>query len=277
MTVRKSTARDTKSVKPIIRRRIKRPATHAPLSPHGSTHSRQNRVRNACERCRMKKTKCDGEFPCKRCKGDDQVCKAGTRKKTRGYAEVLQNTQTSLIATVHKLYAMVRNGQSWDLGEPELNDRGRPVIHDIATKLGCMRTNADADMPPHSVFPEDEAGLAKFTVELEMQQAKRERETAATDMGGDGGGGCNNETSYIRTEHSGFVQDYGTVLMSGQQKMNRSPPQIVNMPLLRQCKPHMDMYVAEMPSQGLVEFGTTEANTVNMLGVGDSDIWDMAI
>jgi hypothetical protein len=29
----------------------------------------------------MKKTKCDGESPCKRCKDDGLVCTAGSRKK----------------------------------------------------------------------------------------------------------------------------------------------------------------------------------------------------
>jgi hypothetical protein len=55
---------------------------HAPLSPHSSAADRHKRVWKACERCRMKKTKCDGEFPCKRCKDDGLVCTAGTRKKT---------------------------------------------------------------------------------------------------------------------------------------------------------------------------------------------------
>lgn len=56
---------------------------HSPLSPHsGSGMDRHKRVWKACERCRMKKTKCDGEFPCKRCKDDGLVCTAGTRKKT---------------------------------------------------------------------------------------------------------------------------------------------------------------------------------------------------
>lgn len=124
----------------------------------------------------MKKTKCDGEFPCKRCKDDGLVCTAGTRKKTeykqlpRGYAEVLENTQFALIATVHKLYAMVRNNQQWDLGEPELNERGQPVIHNIASKLGCIRPNSDIDLPVHSVFPEDEAGLSELARQLEEQQ-----------------------------------------------------------------------------------------------------------
>ncbi|ROW10277.1 hypothetical protein VMCG_02139 [Cytospora schulzeri] len=88
----------------------------------------------------------------------------------RGYAEVLENTQFALIATVHKLYSMVRNGQQWDLEEPDLNDRGQPVIHNIAQKLGCIRPNSDIDLPVHSVFPEDEQGLADLARQLEEQQ-----------------------------------------------------------------------------------------------------------
>jgi hypothetical protein len=90
------------------------------------------------------------------------------------YAEVLENTQFALIATVHKLYSMVRTGQQWDLGEPELNDRGQPVIHNIAQKLGCIRPNSDIDLPVHSVFPEDEAGMTELARQLEEQQQKEE-------------------------------------------------------------------------------------------------------
>ncbi|KAI0428388.1 hypothetical protein F5Y09DRAFT_289986 [Xylaria sp. FL1042] len=229
---RRSTAPSTKPVKP-IHRGTKRSATHlahspvhdhVPLSPHG-IDNRHKRVWKACERCRMKKTKCDGEFPCKRCKDDGLVCTAGTRKKTeykqlpRGYAEVLENTQFALIATVHKLYAMVRNGQAWDLGEPELNDRGQPIIHNIATKLGCIRPNADADLPPHTVFPEDEAGLTKLAAELEVQQLDKEKEVQAIEIK------CETDTNCAQTErassseidHSDFEYDYRKALMSAQQ------------------------------------------------------------
>jgi hypothetical protein len=101
------------------------------------------------------------------------ICTAGTRKKTEykqlppGYAEVLENTQFVLIATVQKLYSMVRNGESWDLGEPELNDRSQPVIHNVAAKLGCLRPNSDLDLPVHSIFPEDEAGMAELARQLQ--------------------------------------------------------------------------------------------------------------
>ncbi|KAM7213079.1 hypothetical protein V8F06_011554 [Rhypophila decipiens] len=183
---------NSKSVK-AVHRVTKRSTTnaHHPPSPqeshssHSAADGRHKRVWKACERCRMKKTKCDGEFPCKRCKDDGLVCTAGTRKKTeykqlpKGYAEVLENTQFALIATVHKLYAMVRNQQQWDLGEPELNDRGQPVIHNIASKLGCIRPNSEMDLPVHSIFPEDEAGLAELARQLEEQQQKEGSAAAA--------------------------------------------------------------------------------------------------
>lgn len=187
--------RDTSSVKSVkpANRISKRASMHTPSHDHGSltqrhhlpADGRHKRVWKACERCRMKKTKCDGEFPCKRCKDDGLVCTAGTRKKTeykqlpRGYAEVLENTQFALIATVHKLYAMVRNGQSWDLGEPELNDRGQPVIHNIAQKLGCIRPQNDVDLPVSHIFPEDESGLGELVTALEEHQRNTEASKAS--------------------------------------------------------------------------------------------------
>ncbi|UKZ76720.1 hypothetical protein TrVFT333_004429 [Trichoderma virens FT-333] len=163
---RKASGSSTKPIK-ANHRTSKRAGSNAASMHHHEqvTHGmdgRHKRVWKACERCRMKKTKCDGEFPCKRCKDDGLVCTAGVRKKMeykqlpRGYAEVLENTQFALISTVHKLYQMVRTNQQWDLGEPELNDRGQPVIHNIAQKLGCIRPNSDIDLPVHSVFPENE-------------------------------------------------------------------------------------------------------------------------
>lgn len=122
---------------------------------------------------------------------------------TCSYAEVLENTQFALIATVHKLYSMVRNSQQWDLGEPELNERGQPVIHNIASKLGCIRPNSDMDLPVHSVFPEDEAGLAELARQLEEQQdhpnIKQESESV-----------CNrtDRASSSELDHSDFEGDY---------------------------------------------------------------------
>ncbi|GKT91490.1 C6 transcription factor [Colletotrichum tofieldiae] len=95
------------------------------------------------------------------------------KKPPPGYAEALEHAQFALVATVHKLYSMVRNQQRWDLGEPELNDGGRPMIHNIAQKLGYIRPNSDIDLPVPSVFPEDEPGLTKLARQLEKQQKER--------------------------------------------------------------------------------------------------------
>ncbi|KAK4124923.1 hypothetical protein N657DRAFT_679730 [Parathielavia appendiculata] len=185
----------SKSIK-TVHRTVKRTTTHAhPPSPTRDSHSqhssdgRHKRVWKACERCRMKKTKCDGEFPCKRCKDDGLICTAGTRKKTEykqlppGYAEVLENTQFVLVATVQKLYSMVRNGERWDLGEPELNDRGQPIVHNVAAKLGCLRPNCDLDLPVHSIFPEDEAGMADLARQLQEHAAATSSPTGFPSQG----------------------------------------------------------------------------------------------
>lgn len=136
---------------------------------------------------------------------------------------MLENTQFALIATVHKLYSMVRNSQQWDLGEPELNDRGQPVIHNIAQKLGCIRPNSDIDLPVHSVFPEDEAGMAELARQLEEQQK---------DMDMSSQGPLEVDTfAYNRTDrassseldHSDFEHDYRRAVFGGSNAMTLSP------------------------------------------------------
>jgi hypothetical protein len=171
----------------------------------------------------MKKTKCDGEFPCKRCKDDGLICTIGTRKKVeykqlpRGYAEVLEHSQLALIATIHKLYSMVRNQQPWDRDEPDLNERGQPVIHTIASKLGCIRPTTDLDLPVESVFPEDEPGLRELASQLEAQQ--RERDGAAAMTTGASSGGDTDSTCCNRTERASSSDldhsDYEREAMAG--------------------------------------------------------------
>ncbi|TLD15709.1 uncharacterized protein PgNI_00280 [Pyricularia grisea] len=150
-----------------------RSSKRTPASAHSPTSSLGRTLSTGESRGK----RCDGEMPCRRCKDDGLVCTAGVRRKTeykqipRGYAEVLENTQFALVATIHKLYAMVRNSQTWELGEPDLNDRGQPVVHTIASKLGCIRPNSDIDMPIPSAFPEDEAGMAELIAQLNAQQS----------------------------------------------------------------------------------------------------------
>ncbi|KAH6974078.1 hypothetical protein EDB80DRAFT_595496 [Ilyonectria destructans] len=204
---RRSTSSSTKSVKPMHR-------TSMQASPSAGMDGRYRR--------------CDGEFPCKRCKDDGLVCAAGFRKKMeykqppRGYAEVLENTQFALTATIHKLYSMIRNNQPWELGEPELNDRGQPVIHNIVQKLGCIRGDSDIDLPIDLVFPEDEAGIVKLARQLEEQQKgnKPRKEVKGADSS------VYNQTqraSLSELVHSDFKHDYQKAAFSSNNAMVLSP------------------------------------------------------
>lgn len=58
---------------------------------------------------------------------------------------------------------MIRNNESWDLGEPELNDRGQPVIHDIASQLGCIRPSPDLPV----AFLEGSEDFAELQAQLQ--------------------------------------------------------------------------------------------------------------
>lgn len=52
------------------------------ISPNPNDGNRK-RVCKACDRCRMKKSKCDGKQPCWRCKAGNVVCMFGERRSSR--------------------------------------------------------------------------------------------------------------------------------------------------------------------------------------------------
>ncbi|EGU75857.1 hypothetical protein FOXB_13631, partial [Fusarium oxysporum f. sp. conglutinans Fo5176] len=88
------------------------------------------------------------------------------------YADVLETAQHSLIATIQKLYEMVRKGQTWELGEPDVNDQGLPVAQSIALKLGCIRPKRDVGLPVHTVIPENKGDLLRQRHQLEEYSKK---------------------------------------------------------------------------------------------------------
>jgi hypothetical protein len=112
---------------------------------------------------------------------------------------------------VQKLYAMVRNNESWELGDPELNDRGQPVIHDIASKLGCIRPSPDL---PYA-FPEGSddfaelqaqlqaAGSDSHSVESGSQKTSHDASSPALDR--------TERASSSESDHSTMSQDYNHI------------------------------------------------------------------
>lgn len=118
----------------------------------------------------------------------DKSCQRRKHQLTirfHSYAEVLEQQHFTFIATIHKLYDMVRSGERWDFGEPGLNDRGQPVVHRIAEMLGCVRPNNDIDLPvrAQNAHPQSERDLENLATDLWAQQgaAKTTADDSTTD------------------------------------------------------------------------------------------------
>ncbi|OGM46014.1 Zn(II)2Cys6 transcription factor [Aspergillus bombycis] len=112
-----------------------------------NSHSDSNvrkRVCKACDRCRLKKSKCDGGNPCGRCRTDNAICVFGERKKAhdkvypKGYVEMLEQQQAWLVYGLQELYRRTSEGEGWP-GEPlKCEANGHPLTHDLLTRLGAL-------------------------------------------------------------------------------------------------------------------------------------------
>ncbi|KAJ8611239.1 hypothetical protein MRB53_038083 [Persea americana] len=134
------------------------PASHSPLTaiaPPQRTGSQDStvdgirkRVCKACDRCRMKKSKCDGSHPCSRCKADNAICVFGERKKShdkiypKGYVEMLEQQQSQLVAGLQAMYKRLQKAQAWT--GPTLQEaNGYPLTHDILAALDLLELKPD--------------------------------------------------------------------------------------------------------------------------------------
>jgi hypothetical protein len=129
---------------------------------------------------------------------------------------------------------MIRNNESWELGEPEVNDRGQPVIHDIASKLGCIRPSPDLPC----AFPEGAEDFAELQAQLQA---------ARSEMGVEDNGSrkfsedsAYSSPSLERTERasssesdSDHSSDYNQQLWSQQQQQQRQRLARANPPAIK--------------------------------------------
>ncbi|KAL4864988.1 hypothetical protein BDV12DRAFT_175395 [Aspergillus spectabilis] len=120
-----------------------RQSTPASENSHSDSGVRK-RVCKACDRCRLKKSKCDGAKPCGRCRADNTLCVFGERKKAhdkvypKGYVEMLEQQQTWLVNGLQQLYRRLLDGEGWQ-GEPlKCEPNGHPLTHDLLTQLGAL-------------------------------------------------------------------------------------------------------------------------------------------
>ncbi|KAK6828847.1 hypothetical protein RU639_003654 [Aspergillus parasiticus] len=122
----------------------KRQAPSSSAQESASDSRPRKRVCKACDRCRSKKAKCDGESPCGRCALDKTNCNYGERKSGRekvypnGYAEMLEEQQKWLVYALQKLYRHTTQGEGWPGRPLRCEDNGHPLTHDILCQLGVL-------------------------------------------------------------------------------------------------------------------------------------------
>ncbi|KAF1977057.1 hypothetical protein BU23DRAFT_453331 [Bimuria novae-zelandiae CBS 107.79] len=119
-------------------------------SMEASQDNIRKRVCKACDRCRLKKSKCDGASPCSRCKADNAICVFGERKKSqdkvypKGYVEMLEQQQSQLVAGLRELYTRLQQGQGWPGAPLREVQGGHPLTHDILERLDLLHTSTDS-------------------------------------------------------------------------------------------------------------------------------------
>ncbi|KAF5559148.1 zinc cluster transcription factor [Fusarium phyllophilum] len=138
-----------------------------------------------------RKKVCSGFPPCTRCQRDGFVCttenaaKNDFRRLSPEYTEVFQKRHSALKATIRSLYLMVRNGDTWEFDEPELDDRGELMIHDIVHKLGHDLPCTEAESPTPPANFKDEARSKESTSQhkKEIKEQVVKEKTVVLDAG----------------------------------------------------------------------------------------------
>ncbi|KAL4934385.1 Zn(II)2Cys6 transcription factor domain-containing protein [Aspergillus undulatus] len=110
---------------------------------------KRKHVLKACDRCRVKKTKCDGKQPCNRCSSYNHPCLFRERKATqtkvysRGFVEMLESHHSLVVKALQRLYKLCTSKEGFP-GDPlvETSD-GYPLTHAILDRLGLIKHAED--------------------------------------------------------------------------------------------------------------------------------------
>ncbi|KAI9738360.1 MAG: hypothetical protein M1834_008861 [Cirrosporium novae-zelandiae] len=132
------------------------------LEPQTADCSIRKRVCKACDRCRLKKSKCDGANPCSRCRTDNAICVFGERKK---YVEMLEQQQAQLVAGLQEMYRRAQTGEGWPGTPLKEASGGSPLTHDILERLGALKHDSHSNAPSPQHFEDDLSALQKKLIE----------------------------------------------------------------------------------------------------------------
>jgi len=157
-------------------------------SPGSDSHDNNTRKRvgKACDRCRLKKSKCNGLSPCSRCKADNAICVFGERKKShdkiypKGYVEMLEQQQSQLVAGLREMYKMILDKKEWP-GKP-LSDQteGHPLTHDILERLHVLHMTGDGHSL-HESFEDDLDAIQQRLLENGASYMSQSRRSPSTE------------------------------------------------------------------------------------------------
>ncbi|KAF2196651.1 hypothetical protein GQ43DRAFT_382776 [Delitschia confertaspora ATCC 74209] len=144
----------------------------------------RKRVGKACDRCRLKKSKCDGASPCSRCRTDNAICMFGERKKSqdkvypKGYVEMLEQQQTQLIAATREMYRLLVNGQGWPGAPLPEAQGGHPLTHDILERLDLLQPTSEGGSA-YEPFEEDYTRIQQRLLEKGATYTHRRGSTSS--------------------------------------------------------------------------------------------------
>ncbi|KAJ5921330.1 hypothetical protein N7466_009656 [Penicillium verhagenii] len=163
----------------------------SPSSDDSKVEQFRKRVCKACDRCRLRKSKCDGAKPCLRCRSDNTICVFGERKKdhkraypqglitprSSRYAEKLEEQQQWLVHGLQELYRRITEDEAWagDRLSAELNDR--PSVHNILNRLGALdhrvgqRFEQNTELIQQSLWRENKTNCEKCNDSFEGVQS----------------------------------------------------------------------------------------------------------
>ncbi|MCJ1381422.1 hypothetical protein MMC17_004532 [Xylographa soralifera] len=107
------------------------------------------RVGRACDRCRLKKCKCDGQQLCQRCNSDNAICNATRRipPPERAFSKedvkVLSMEHKQLSQGLQHLYQHVIQNKPWEGPHVRLDKNRQPLVHEILERIGIIGGDVD--------------------------------------------------------------------------------------------------------------------------------------
>ncbi|CAC9891916.1 unnamed protein product, partial [Aureobasidium pullulans] len=124
------------------------------------------RASKACNRCRAKKSRCSGGYPCSKCKSSDAPCIFGYSKVSKRrifpehYVRTLETQQFKLVAGLQTMYFMLLATNSWP-GKRLPERKGNPLVHDLLDRLDLLEPGTEEQITMDVDENEDESDTSQ--------------------------------------------------------------------------------------------------------------------